>query len=53
MPVTYNSMRTTNGFRSPGFSVSSTGSIESNESLTVAGLVTIQGDISSTADIIT
>ena len=53
MPVTYNSLRTTNGFRSPGFFVSNTGAIESNESLTVAGLVTIQGDISSTADIIT
>ena len=53
MPVTYNSLRTVNGFRSPGFSVSGTGAIESSESLTVSGLVTIQGDISSTADIIT
>ena len=41
MPVLYTPYKSKFGFQSPGFRVSSTGNIESDESLTVSGNVTL------------
>jgi len=53
MPVTYNSLRTVNGFRSPGFTVNSGGSIDTSGSITVGGVFTLSGELSSTANLTT
>ena len=53
MPVEYKSYKSKFGFQSPGFRVSSTGNIESDESLTVSGSVTFGQSLSSTGDLTT
>jgi hypothetical protein len=53
MPVEYKSYKSKFGFQSPGFRVSSTGNIESDESLTVSGSVTLSQALSSTGNLIT
>ena len=53
MPVTYNSLRAVNGFRSPGFTVSSAGSVDTTGSLTVSGALTLGGEFSATSNLVT
>lgn len=53
MPVEYKSYKSKFGFQSPGFRVSSTGNIESDESLTVSGSVTFGQALSSTGNLTT
>jgi len=53
MPVTYNSLRAVNGFRSPGFTVTSAGSVDTTGSLTVTGALTLGGEFSATSNVVT
>ena len=53
MPVEYKSYKSKFGFQSPGFRVSSTGNIETDESLTVSGNVTLNQSLTSSANLIT
>ena len=53
MPVLYIPYKSKFGFQSPGFRVSSTGNIESDESLTVSGNVTLSQTLSSTGNLTT
>ena len=53
MPITYNALRTVNGYRSPGFSVSTAGDIQTDATLTVSGTVTLNQSLTSSANLIT
>ena len=53
MPITYNALRTVNGYRSPGFSVSTGGDIQTDATLTVSGTVTLNQSLTSSANLIT
>lgn len=53
MPITYNALRTVNGYRSPGFSVSTAGDIQTDATLTVSGTVTLSQSLTSSANLIT
>jgi hypothetical protein len=53
MPITYNALRTVNGYRSPGFSVSTAGDIQTDATLTVSGTVTLNQSLTSSANFIT
>jgi len=53
MPITYNALRTVNGYRSPGFSVSTTGDIQTDATLTVSGTMTLNQSLTSSGNLIT
>ena len=47
MPVLYTPYKSKFGFQSPGFRVSSTGNIETDEDLSVSGNISLGGEITA------
>ena len=51
MPVLYTPYKSRYGFLSPGFTVDSTGNIESDEDLSVSGNISLGGEITASSNV--